>query len=252
MKIVCVLVRSNPNDTYSPLYQGAGGGFSTPNHGVITDPTENGLIYKPDDGFCGEDTFTYTITHEPSPDEMIEAIATVTIEITCDAELMEMASNDLEDGVVSQANQAPRNTPIESSSAGIILGTTVGALLAIAGAALFASKKRNGPTDANGHPLMVKEFPSSASSGDGGTEASSLTSDHPPSREIQFGGSGMKNLSVAAFLTGEATGASSTRSKRSFFGGNDSAPVSPANSLFSVATSTGSRKEYVVQDTVDL
>lgn len=164
---------------------------------------------------------------------------------------MEMASNDIEDGVVSQANQAPRNTPIESSSAGIILGTTIGALLAIAGAALFASKKRNGPTDANGHPLMVKEFPSSASSRDGGTEASSLTSEHPPSREIQFGGNGT-NLSVAAFLTGEATGASSTRSKRSFFGGNDNAPVSPANSLFSVATSTGSRKEYIVKDTVDL
>ena len=204
------------------------------------------MIYKPDDGFCGEDTFTYTITH-PSG----EATATVTVEIICDAELMEMASNDIEDGVVSQANQAPRNTPIESSSAGIILGTTIGALLAIAGAALFASKKRNGPTDANGHPLMVKEFPSSASSRDGGTEASSLTSEHPPSREIQFGGNGT-NLSVAAFLTGEATGASSTRSKRSFFGGNDNAPVSPANSLFSVATSTGSRKEYIVKDTVDL
>jgi hypothetical protein len=144
----------------------------------------------------------------------------------------------------------------KSSSTGVIIGASIGVLLAVAGTAFFVGKKNRRNLDEDEHSLMIKEFSKTAS---GDSEESAQL--NATSREIQFGGRS-KNLSVAAFLTGEAAppaGAPSSKGKkRAFFGGGqekggspspEMVPISPAHSLFS----TGSRKNYSPpNDVVDL
>lgn len=83
--------------------KGAGGGFTLPQHGTIVEPTENGLIYVPDNDFCGYDSFVYTITSGG-----LEDSAKVTIHILCA-------------GKTPSPSQSPTVMPISGISHGGIL-----------------------------------------------------------------------------------------------------------------------------------
>lgn len=72
-----------PNKTqtiFAPItsFKDVGGGFTNPKHGQIVQPTEDGLIYMPAADFCGEDSFSYTVTKGELSDT-----AVVTVNILC-------------------------------------------------------------------------------------------------------------------------------------------------------------------------
>ena len=242
----------------------------TPSDGVLETGVDNSLLYTPNAGFVGKEVLDYSLCTIQEPIVCSEATITILVIVPAEndeevtTQIMEKASNDIAEGAVTAAEtqtssvvalQSGEDSEDESqSSYGTILGAAVGGVfLALLGTSAFVRKRRKLSKADN--PLIVNEFSSSSSS----TEAASLSSEHANSREIDFAGRS-KNLSVAAFLTGEAAAevasSSSKRSKRSLLkgksGSGDSAPVSPANSLFSVATSNGSKKDYNVDDVVDL
>ena len=242
----------------------------TPSDGVLATGDDNSLLYTPNAGFVGKEVLDYTLCTIQEPIVCSEATITILVivppendeEVT--TQLMEKASNDIVEGAVAAETRVSSVVALQSGEDSeedtqkthysAILGAAVGGVfLALLGTSAFVRKRKN--SSKADHPLIVNEFSSSSSN----TESASLNSEHANSREIQFAGRS-KNLSVAAFLTGEAapevSSVSSKRSKRSLLKGKsssgDSAPVSPANSLFSAATSTGSKKDYNVNDVVDL
>ena len=241
----------------------------TPSDGVLETGDDNSLLYTPNAGFVGKEVLDYTLCTIQQPIACSEATITILVivppendeEVT--TQLMEKASNDIVEGAVAAETRGASVVALQSGEDSedtkkthysAILGAAVGGVfLALLGTSAFVRKRKN--SSKADHPLIVNEFSSSSSN----TESASLNSERANSREIQFAGRS-KNLSVAAFLTGEAapevSSVSSKRSKRSLLKGQsssgDSAPVSPANSLFSVATPTGSKKDYNIEDAVDL
>lgn len=69
---------------FSSIDKESGGGVTDPNHGQIIGFNETGLTYKPNDGWCGYDSFTYTITKGD-----LSSSATVTVHILCASPIVE-------------------------------------------------------------------------------------------------------------------------------------------------------------------
>ncbi len=59
------------------------GDVSVNDNGTPDDPSDDIIIYTPDSGFTGTDTFTYTICDNASPANCSTATVTVTINSTC-------------------------------------------------------------------------------------------------------------------------------------------------------------------------
>lgn len=65
------------NHFYLSIFQGAAGSMTQPQHGSYTIEQE-GILYTPQPGSCGLDTFTYAVTHGNQ-----SSMATVTINVKC-------------------------------------------------------------------------------------------------------------------------------------------------------------------------
>lgn len=70
----------------------AAGSFSAPSNGVLEKGSSE-LVYHPNAGFCGQDSFSYTLSNDKSSNS-----ATVTIDVVCDEgitqEIIPPADND--------------------------------------------------------------------------------------------------------------------------------------------------------------
>jgi len=144
----------------------------------------------------------------------------------------------------------------ETMSAPAAVGAALGALLALAGTMALlrkrSSRKETGRTDSDvisSSQPWLKTLNSKES-----FETSSLTSGSSNSEvhfqssgEVQFAGS--ENLSVTAFLSKK--GAGSEPPLGTNIASPEMVPMSPANSLFSVSSST-SKKSQSLDDVVDL
>lgn len=95
------------------FYADAGGGFGNPEHGVIVEPTEDGLIYMPNTGFCGYDTFEYTITSEE-----LSATATVTVQILCEGA---EAATPMENAASTASNTPVTVTVLDNNGESLVI-----------------------------------------------------------------------------------------------------------------------------------
>jgi len=242
------------------------------------------LLYTPSAGFEGSEVLDYSLCTVAEPilcDESTLSImvlseiatesnaaienevSTITVESDEDSD-KEKVSNDVDqDASLSEAQSEAQGEESEDNSHSetmrntSIVGAAAGLVLALAGTAAYVRKRGNSTNEGNfdGSGPWLKTVYSTDNS-----EASALTSElpdrirqHVSSREIEFAGS--TNLSVTAFLSGEAGSPEVRKSKRSIFvekgSSSEIVPMSPANSLFSVSSSI-SRRDYAVDDVVDL
>ena len=238
------------------------------NGGVLVAGDGNSLLYTPGPGFEGSEVLAYSLCTTVEP--VVCDVSTITIVVigssetapTSNMDESPIVDSDPEHGLSftpeALSEESEEDSQHETLRTSSIIGAAVGAALALAGTWAFVSKRRKGSDGQNFDKsgLWLKTVYSADN-----TEASSLTSElanktghhHRSSREIQFAGS--SNLSVTAFLSGEAGSPEAPKSKKTFFRDKHStpemAPLSPANSLFSVGSST-SKTSYVVEDVVDL
>ncbi len=224
---------------------------SAPGNGALQAGVDDTLIYTPNSLYVGIEKLEYSVCTTAEPILCDES--TITIVVVSTAKTVTSIKLDGAEG----EHDSHSETMFSKSSPLVIVGATIGALLALAGTSVYVRRRRS--SSSNGHyddygPWAVK----TAYSADG-TEASSLTSEQKRWQRDAQASPG--NMSVTAFLTGEALSPASQASQRAFFRDRQSSsspenaplatPASPANSLFSSASIT-SRASYVVDDVVDL
>lgn len=213
------------------------------------------LSYTPVTGYSGQDNCVYQACNDAGLCD--SAVLTITID---PAGLISMDGLNDFDQNVSESEDHSNQSHLAPTKMTMGFGAVLGSAVAIAGVIVFMRERSK--SDGSGQWLIK-----SVDSGDS-TEASSLTSEQLPdmltprynaTRDIETAGS--NNLSVTAFLSGEAGSPENrNKSKRGFFSPSQGspapkmAPVSPANSLFSMASSMSSRskKDAVIDDIVDL
>ncbi|KAL3770124.1 hypothetical protein ACHAW5_009665 [Stephanodiscus triporus] len=248
-----------------------------PTDGNLTAGAEGTLLYTPNDDFSGTEVFKYSLCTVAEPVRCDESTITIVVVATENATIMkqsivEKASNDITAGatstVVSEAEEIEVETnamPFIAVAAGVF-----GVVLALSGTAVYKMRKRGNSTDDD-----FRSTVKNTNSDD--TEDTALTGNYcdnmrPPlsSLKIPYAG-GNGNLSVTAFLTGEAerlqdpgSSKSRTTTPRSIFNNEKSVlfPLSPANSLFSpthsvkttysLSSHMSATKSNSVEDVVDL
>ncbi|KAL9181967.1 hypothetical protein ACHAXT_012310 [Thalassiosira profunda] len=208
-----------------------------PADGVLDTSDATSLIYTPNAGFEGTEVLKYSL-------------CTIATPVLCDEStisiVVEAVSADLLSNAESGESEESTTTSESFSSNKVAMGFVAVLGSTIVVAAVLVTMRDRGATagekfDENKHWWKTIHRA-------GNAEASSLTPGE--SREIQFAGS--SNLSVTAFLTGEATSPEDSSKRSSLFRSPAASvvPASPANSLFSM--SPNSTKDLVIDDVVDL
>lgn len=192
------------------------------------------VAYTPDSGSLGNDSCTYEACDINGVcDSASVSISIINPSVPRAFTASMKAQEGDNEGESSQAHKASS-----------IIGVCVGATIAFAATWGFIRRRRKG-SDGNytNLPGPWLKSPNSFST-DGHTEASSPPTGNSlsigQSREIRFGEG--ENISVHAFLTGEAGSPENLKPRA----------LSPSESLFSVRSSSSSKRDCKVDDVVDL
>ena len=223
--------------------------------------------YTPEDGYVGEDSCVYLACCIDCRecDSAILAISVNSIGLAPDGIQTQGVGNVVgyspypsdEDGAETEPQSLTTTTQRKRNHANSIVTVVVAAVCAVVAFGTVFRFRRSRSMRS-----------SSADNGEGFPDESLFMSPYAPQRDGGLTGDvrsqierqlnlSSENISVSAFLTGEATSPPTNNAKRSFLSGlsptriPEVTPLSPTGSLFTVrsSTSSGSKKTYYVEDT---